>query len=86
MSTYFVNPDNIKPIDIGKEKFYAKFIADRVPSMYSKLVCIWIILFIIAISLISRPSKIEGKKKTDTYENNFIKNEDYEVNQLENSL
>ena len=86
MSTYFVNPDNFKPIKIGKENFYAKFIADRVPSMYSKLVCIWIILFIIAISLISRPSNIEGKKKTDTYENNFIKNENYEVNQLENSI
>ncbi len=81
MSTYFVNPDSVKPIDIGKEKFYEKLIADRVPSMYSKLVCIWIFLYILAISLISRPSKIEEKKKTDNYENNFIKNEDYEVNQ-----
>ncbi len=81
MSTYFVNPDSVKPIDIGKEKFYEKLIADRVPSMYSKLVCIWIFLYILAISLISRPSKIEEKQKTDNYENNFIQNEDYEVNQ-----
>lgn len=61
LSTYLVNPESVKPIDIGKEKYFEKEIADRVPSMYSKLVCIWLFLYIIAITLISRPSKIEEK-------------------------
>lgn len=59
LSTYLVNPDAVKPIKIDNEAYFEIEIANRIPSMYSKLIGIWIVLFIIAISLVTRPTNIK---------------------------
>ena len=61
LSTYLVNPDSEKPIKINNEAYFDKEIANRIPSMYSKLIAIWSVLFIIAISLITRPSNTKER-------------------------
>ena len=70
LSTLLVNPDSVKPLKINNESYFSKEIADRFPSMYDKLNTIYGISFLIAISLISRPSDFKKDNRMgDLFEN-----------------
>ena len=71
LSTSLVNPDSVKPLKIDNESYFSKEIADRFPSMYDKLNMIYAISFLVAISLISRPSDF----KNDNQVENFLENQ-----------